>query len=173
MACFSIRLSATWLTHAARHVAREWGNARIAAFDLRTLFGVACLRKSWLAKRLGANSHKRGSSPSCSHSSAHRKRYICVVRFTLMTWIASPLSWKKALIGVRAICGQQFLSAKLKTRKNLTSGCIYAAPVFATWLRPRRRSCAQYIFFGQKYATAWARGSCFFSRSPGGTSTGP
>ena len=37
---------------------------------------------------------------------------------------------EKALIGARAIDGQQFLLAKLKTRKNLSPGCLLRRPCF-------------------------------------------
>ena len=142
-ACFFLSFSTNWLTPAVRHVARGLKKCQGRSFRYPNFIRIHLLAK--IAAHETARS-EFAQARFCSSLSPFR-----VPSETLQLRRASPTDdlegfspqLEMALIGVRAIDGQQFLLVKLKTRKNLTSGCILRRPCFcqlvankATKLRP-------------------------------------
>ena len=127
-AFFFPRFSTTWLAPAVRHVARGLKKCQ----DRSSRF-PNFIRSHLLAKIAARETAESEFAQVRFLSSLFSFR---VPSETLQLRRASPTDdlegftpqLEKALIGVRIIDGQQFLVAKLTTRKNLASGCILRRP---------------------------------------------
>ena len=145
-----LRAPTTWLTPAVRHVARGLGKCRDRGFRFPNF------TRSHLIAKIAANETARIEfAHACFFSFLFSFR---VPSETLHLRRAFPTDrlegfapqLEKALIGVRAIDGQQFLSVKLTTRKNLDSGCILRRPCFCHLAAPKAlKLCPAHVFWAE------------------------
>ena len=172
-ACFFLRCSTTWLTPAVRHVARGLKKCQDRSFRFPNF-----TRSQLLAKILAHETVTSEFAQACFLS------FLFSFRVPSETWKLRRAyntdglqgftpQLEKALIGSRAIDGQEFLLAKLTTRKNLASGCILRRPCFCQLVA---RKAAQLCPVHAIWAAVRHRvgpGQLLFSRSPGVILTGP
>ena len=129
-ACFFPRFSTTWLTPAARHVDRGLEKCQDRSFRFPNFIRAHLLAKivAHESARVEFASHVFLSPVLFPSSFGDVTASPCVLNRPL-GGLRPQL--QKALIGVRTVDGKQFLSAKLKTRKNLATGCILRRPRFS------------------------------------------